>query len=76
MLSCITNTLITNQIFGPNSNLRGTKAHIPDIFSSTKSNELNNFLFQYHLYFHANPMQFNINIAKINFIIIYLTKVA
>ena len=42
---------------------------------STEPNKLNHFLFQYHLYFHTNPMQFNIDIVKINFVITYLTGV-
>jgi len=77
ILSCITNTLTTNQTSSPNSNLKGTKAHIPNTFNSTKPNKLNNFLLQYHFYFHANSIQFNTDIAKINFVvIIYLTRVA
>jgi len=40
----------------------------------TGPNKLNNFLFQCHLYFYANPVQFDINIAKINFTMTYLTK--
>ena len=44
-------------------------------FNSTEPNKLNNFLFQCCLYFCTNPAQFNIDIAKINFIITYLTKV-
>ena len=43
---------------------------------STEPNKLNHFLFQCHLYFHTNPMQFNIDIVKINFVITYLTGVA
>ena len=39
-------------------------------------NKLNNFLFQCHLYFHANPVQFNMDIVKINFTMTYLTRVA
>ena len=53
-----------------NTNSRGTKAHIPDTFSSTESNKLNNFLFQCRLYFCANPAQFDMDIVKINFAII------
>ena len=53
-----------------NTNSRGTKAHIPDTFSSTESNKLNNFLFQCRLYFRANPAQFDMDIVKINFAII------
>ena len=37
--------------------------------------KLNYFLFQYHLYFHTNLVQFDIGIAKINFTITYLTIV-
>ena len=64
-----------NQIFSPTSNSRKTKAWISDTFSSTKPNKLNNFLFQCCLYFHANSTQFDIDIAKINFIIMYLPGV-
>jgi len=49
---------------------------MPDIFSGTEPDKLNNFLFQYCLYFYANPAQFNIDIVKINFAMIYLTRVA
>jgi len=54
VLDWLTNTLNPNQTPGPNTNTRGTKAHIPDTFSSTEPDKLNNFLFQCHLYFHAN----------------------
>jgi len=45
VLSWLTNTLNPNQTPSPNTNTRGTKAHIPDIFSSTEPDKLNNFLF-------------------------------
>jgi len=35
ILGHIANTLIANQTSNPNSNSRGTKAHIPDTFSAT-----------------------------------------
>jgi len=76
VLSWLANTLNTNQTPGPNTNSRETKAHIPDTFSGTEPNKLNNFLFQCHLYFHANPVQFDIDIVKINFAMTYLTGVA
>ena len=76
VLGWLVNTLNTNQTPSPNTNSRGTKAHIPNTFSGTKSDKLNNFLFQCYLYFCANPVQFNMDIAKINFAIIYLTGVA
>ena len=76
VLSQLANTLNTNQTPRPNTNSRGTKAHIPDTFSSAEPNKLNNFLFQYWLYFCANPAQFNMDIAKINFAMTYLTGVA
>ena len=60
----------------PNTNTRGTKACIPDTFSDTEPDKLNNFLFQCHLYFHANPAQFDMDIVKINFAMTYLTGVA
>ena len=75
-LGWLANTLNSNQTPGPNTNTRKTKAHIPDTFSSTKPDKLNNFLFQYHLYFHANLAQFNTDIVKINFAMTYLTGVA
>ena len=75
ILGQIANLLNTNQTSGPSSNLRGTKACISDTFSSTKFDKLNNFLFQYYLYFCANSMQFDMNIAKINFTMTYLSKV-
>jgi len=76
ILGQLANTLNANQTPGPNTNTRGTKACIPDTFSGTEPNKLNNFLFQYRLYFYANPAQFNTDIAKINFAVTYLTRVA
>ena len=76
ILGRLTNTLNSNQTSGSNTNTRETKACIPNTFNSTKPDKLNNFLFQYCLYFHANPVQFDIDIAKINFTITYLTRVA
>jgi len=55
VLGWLANTLNTNQTPGPNTNSRGTKARIPDTFSGTKPDKLNNFLFQCWLYFCANP---------------------
>jgi len=76
VLSQLTNTLNSNQTPGPNTNLWGTKARIPNIFSDTEPDKLNNFLFQCHLYFHTNLVKFNIDVAKINFTMTYLTGVA
>jgi len=71
----LANILNTNQTPRPNTNSRGIKARIPDTFSGTKPDKLNNFLFQCRLYFHANLAQFNTDIAKINFAMTYLTGV-
>ena len=76
VLGRLANTLNSNQTPGPNTNSRETKAHISNTFSGTEPNKLNNFLFQYRLYFCTNPVQFYIDIAKINFTMIYLTGVA
>ena len=76
VLSWLANTLNSNQTPGPNTNSRGTKACIPNTFSGTEPNKLNNFLFQCHLYFYTNLVQFDMDIAKINFAITYLTGVA
>ena len=76
VLSQLANTLNSNQTPSPNTNIRGTKAHIPDTFSGTEPDKLNNFLFQCHLYFCANLAQFDIDIVKINFAMTYLTGVA
>ena len=76
VLSRLANTLNANQTPGPNTNSRGTKARIPNTFSGTEPDKLNNFLFQYRLYFHTNPAQFDMDIAKINFAMTYLTGVA
>ena len=76
VLSRLANTLNANQTPGPNTNSRGTKARIPNTFSGTEPNKLNNFLFQCRLYFRANPAQFDTDIAKINFAMTYLTGVA
>jgi len=45
-------------------------------FSGTEPDKLNNFLFQCHLYFHTNLVEFDMDIAKINFAMTYLTGVA
>jgi len=45
VLGQLTNTLNSNQTSGPNTNSRGTKACIPNTFSSTEPDKLNNFLF-------------------------------
>jgi len=76
VLGRLTNTLDSNQTPSPNTNTRGTKAYIPDTFSGTEPDKLNNFLFQCHLYFCANLAQFDIDIVKINFAMTYLTEVA
>ena len=75
VLGWLANILNSNQTPGPNTNSRGTKAHIPDTFSGTKPDKLNNFLFQCYLYFYANLAQFDMDITKINFAITYLTRV-
>ena len=76
VLGRLANTLNANQTPGPNTNLRETKACIPNTFGSNEPDKLNNFLFQCHLYFCTNLAQFDMDIAKINFAIIYLTGVA
>ena len=75
VLSQLANTLNSNQTPRPNTNSRGTKAYIPNTFSSTEPDKLNNFLFQCCLYFCANLVQFDMDIAKINFAITYLIEV-
>ena len=76
VLSQLANTLNSNQTSRPNTNSRRTKAYIPDTFSGTKPDKLNNFLFQCRLYLHANLAQFDTDIAKINFTMTYLSRVA
>ena len=76
VLSRLANTLNTNQTPAPNTNSRGTKARIPDTFSGTEPDKLNNFLFQCRLYFCTNLAQFDMDIVKINFAMTYLTGVA
>ena len=76
VLGRLANTLNANQTPESNTNLRGVKACISNTFSGTEPNKLNNFLFQCRLYFHANPAQFDMDIAKINFAMTYLTGVA
>ena len=76
ILGRLANILNSNQIPGPNTNTRETKAYIPNTFSDTEPDKLNNFLFQYCLYFCTNLVQFNTDIVKINFAITYLTRVA
>ena len=75
ILSQLTNTLNSNQTPRPNTNARRTKACIPNTFSGTEPDKLNNFLFQCYLYFCTKPVQFNMDIAKINFAMTYLTRV-
>ena len=41
----LANTLNSNQTPGPNTNSRGTKAHIPNTFSGTEPDKLDSFLF-------------------------------
>ena len=74
ILGWLTNTLNSNQTSSPNINARGTKVCISDTFSSTEPDKLNNFLFQCYLYFHANLV--HMDIAKINFVMTYLIKIA
>ena len=76
VLGWLANTLDSNQTSSPNTNIRETKAYIPNTFSGTELDKLNNFLFQYRLYFHANLAQFDMDIVKINFTMTYLTGVA
>ena len=76
ILGQLANTLNSNQTPSSNTNIRGTKAHIPDTFDGTEPDKLNNFLFQCHLYFCANLAQFNTDIMKINFTMTCLTGVA
>jgi len=76
VLGRLANTLNFNQTSRPNTNSRGTKAYISDTFSGTEPDKLNNFLFQCWLYFRANLAQFDMDIAKINFAMTYLTGVA
>jgi len=54
VLGWLVNILNSNQTPSPNTNTRGTKACIPNTFSGTKPDKLNNFLFQCCLYFYAN----------------------
>jgi len=53
-----------------------SKACIPDTFDGSDSHKLNHFLFQYRLFFHANPSQFSTDEEKINFGMTYLSGVA
>ena len=76
VLGQLANILNINWTSGPNTNSRRTKVCISNTFSGTKPDKLNNFLFQYYLYFCTNPVQFDINIVKINFAMTYLTRVA
>ena len=76
VLGWLANTLNSNQTLRPNTNIRGTKAHISNTFSSIELDKLNNFLFQCYLYFCANLVQFNTDIVKINFAMSYLTGAA
>jgi len=76
VLGQLANMLNANQTPGSNTNSREIKACIPNTFNSTEPDKLNNFLFQCCLYFHANPVQFDTDIVKINFAMTYLTGVA
>jgi len=52
-----------------------SKAHIPDTFDGSDPHKLNHFLFQYRLFFRANPLQFSTDEEKINFAMTYLSGV-
>ena len=52
-----------------------TRIQMSNIFDKTDLEKLNNFLFQYQLHFHTNPVQFATNTANMNFTIIYLIGV-
>ncbi|KAF5347628.1 hypothetical protein D9756_010659 [Leucocoprinus leucothites] len=52
------------------------KARLLDMFSRTDPDKLNTFLIQCHLYFRANPTQFQEDSQKVNFAMTYLTGVA
>jgi len=51
-----------------------SKARILDTFNSSDSHKLNHFLFQYRLFFCANPLQFSTDEEKINFAMTYLSS--
>ncbi|KAF5358329.1 hypothetical protein D9756_001790 [Leucocoprinus leucothites] len=51
------------------------KACLPDTFSGSDPKKLNTFLIQCHLYFRANPTQFQHDNQKVNFAMTYLTGV-
>jgi len=53
-----------------------SKAYIPDTFDGSDPHKLNYFLFQYWLFFRANPSQFSTDEEKINFAMTYLFGVA
>ena len=58
------------------ANLTSTTNSVPSIartqmlntFDSINSEKINSFLFQYQLYFCANPVQFIIYVVKVNFV--------
>ncbi|KXN84500.1 hypothetical protein AN958_12423 [Leucoagaricus sp. SymC.cos] len=51
------------------------KAHVPKAFTGEDPLKLENFLFQYSLYFCANSCSFSTNADKVNFILTYLSGV-
>jgi len=51
------------------------KAYILNTFDGSNPHKLNHFLFQYWLFFRANPSQFSTNEEKINFVMTYLSGV-
>ena len=52
--------------------LHQSKARISDTFDGSDPHKLNHFLFQYQLFFCANPSQFSTDKEKINFAMTYL----
>ena len=75
LLAKVLKKLIVNLTMAINSASSIARTWIQDIFDGMDPEKLNSFLFQYQLYFYANPVQFSINVTKMNFTIIYLMKV-
>jgi len=67
--------LTTNFTLATNLILLAARFQIPENFDSSNLDKLNNFFFQYQLYFYANSVQFTTDTTKINFAMIYLTRV-
>ena len=75
LLAKVLKKLIVNLTMAINSASSIARTWMLDIFDGMDLEKLNSFLFQCQLHFYANPVQFSINVTKVNFAMIYLIEV-